>query len=64
MSVVDTAMKQSALAQGNRREKSLFRTIFEFLRDFRHSIFDTYHPEAHYMRGPGPACAAKRMLRP
>jgi hypothetical protein len=57
-------MKQSALAQGNRREKSLFRTIFEFLRDFRHSIFDTYHPEAHYMRGPGPACAAKRMLRP
>ena len=21
--------------------------------------FDPYHPEQHYMRGPGPACAAK-----
>ena len=22
--------------------------------------FDPYHPERHYMRGPGPACLAKR----
>jgi hypothetical protein len=22
-----------------------------------------YRPEAHYMRGPGPACAAKRRMR-
>ena len=24
------------------------------------AVFDTYRPELHYMRGPGPACASKR----
>jgi hypothetical protein len=23
-------------------------------RRLRHGIFDSYHPELHYMRGPGP----------
>ena len=23
-------------------------------------LFDTYHPEQHYMRGPGPKCREKR----
>ena len=36
----------------------------ESLRDVWHQItgavFDSYRPELHYMRGPGPACAAKR----
>ena len=35
----------------------------EFLaiwRTFIRSAFTSYHPEQHYMRGPGPACAAKR----
>jgi hypothetical protein len=25
-------------------------------RWLRHSLFDTYQPELHYMRGPGPSC--------
>jgi hypothetical protein len=24
------------------------------------AMFDTYQPELHYMRGPGPKCHAKR----
>ena len=29
------------------------------LREFLAAAFHPYHPERHYMRGPGPACAAK-----
>lgn len=32
------------------------------LRRFAAVAFQSYHPERHYMRGPGPACAAKRCL--
>ncbi|RIK97049.1 MAG: hypothetical protein DCC74_08660 [Proteobacteria bacterium] len=28
----------------------------------RHTL-SSYRPERHYMRGPGPACAAKRLSR-
>jgi hypothetical protein len=31
-----------------------------FWREFFATAFRPYHPERHYMRGPGPACAAKR----
>ncbi|MEW6768095.1 MAG: hypothetical protein AB1342_08695 [Pseudomonadota bacterium] len=31
----------------------------DFERAFLKFAFDPYHPERHYMRGPGPACAAK-----
>ena len=31
-----------------------------FWRQFFVAAFDPYRPELHYMRGPGPACAAKR----
>ena len=31
-----------------------------FIADFLHTAFNPYHPEQQYMRGPGPACAAKR----
>jgi len=24
------------------------------------AMFDRYHPELHYMRGPGPKCSEKR----
>jgi hypothetical protein len=33
--------------------------ILAFERAFYKAVFDPYHPEQHYMRGPGPACAAK-----
>jgi len=30
-----------------------------------HDLADTYHPERHYMRGPGPKCREKqRALEP
>lgn len=30
-----------------------------FLKEFFHAAFNPYHPEMHYMRGPGPACRVK-----
>jgi hypothetical protein len=63
MSVVDTSIKVLPAAPG-RREVSFLRALADFLHDVQRTIFDTYHPERHYMRGPGPACAAKaRMAR-
>lgn len=38
----------------------LLAGIRAFFTDFLHTAFNPYHPEQHYMRGPGPACAAKR----
>jgi hypothetical protein len=37
--------------------------ILAFERAFIKAAFDPYHPEQHYMRGPGPACAAKAARR-
>ena len=62
MSVVDTSIKQVLPAAPKRREASFLRALADFLHDFQRTIFDTYHPERHYMRGPGPACAAKARL--
>lgn len=64
MSGVDTSIKQVLPAAPGRREAGLLRALGDFLLDFQRTVFDTYHPECHYMRGPGPACAAKaRMAR-
>jgi hypothetical protein len=60
MSAIDTSIKELPLRQPDRRQAGLMRAIVEFLADFQRTVFDTYHPERHYMRGPGPACAAKR----
>jgi hypothetical protein len=59
MSIVDTSFKQALPAAPGRREVGLLRALADFLHDFQRTVFDTYHPERHYMRGPGPACAAK-----
>jgi len=32
----------------------------DFWHAFIEAAFNPYHPEHHYMRGPGPACTAKR----
>lgn len=63
MSVTDASIKVISLAQPARRKATLFRALADFLTDFQRTIFDTYQPERHYMRGPGPACAAKRAGR-
>lgn len=36
------------------------RKIAAFGHAFLQAAFNSYRPEQHYMRGPGPACAAKR----
>jgi hypothetical protein len=59
MSVTDTSMKGLARVAPAKRDAGFLRALAEFLHDFQRTIFDTYHPERHYMRGPGPACAAK-----
>ena len=33
------------------------RKAFFVMREF---VMPSYHPERHYMRGPGPACARRR----
>ena len=34
-----------------------------FWRQFVARAFNPYRPELYYMRGPGPACRAKRLAR-
>jgi hypothetical protein len=34
--------------------------IADFFRQFIVAAFDPYRPEQHYMRGPGPACRARK----
>lgn len=36
--------------------------IRDFCRQFLARAFDSYRPELHYMRGPGPAWRAKHLL--
>lgn len=36
-----------------------FAVLGIFWRDITRDILRPYHPEKHYMRGPGPACRAK-----
>jgi hypothetical protein len=38
---------------------NLAKAIYELRRTFAGAL-DPYRPELHYMRGPGPACRAKR----
>jgi len=40
--------------------KRMLAEIADFWRTFIKAAFNPYHPEQHYMRGPGPACAKKR----
>lgn len=62
MSVTDTSMREISRARPERRDAGLLRAVADFLYDFQRTVFDTYHPERHYMRGPGPACAAKERV--
>lgn len=42
---------------------SLFSALHDFPRRIRHLIGPRYRPEKHYMRGAGPACAARQTAR-
>jgi hypothetical protein len=36
--------------------------IVKYWRSLTVAIFDHYHPELHYMRGPGPKCREKHSV--
>jgi len=56
-----TPSLRPALASRTAAAPRPFGTAFAaFWRAFFNTAFNSYHPERHYMRGPGPACAAKR----
>ena len=55
----------SSPVSGSRKAPSgLLQEIRQFWQQFFVAAFDPYRPELHYMRGPGPACAAKRATPP
>jgi hypothetical protein len=37
----------------------IIKRLREFAFSAREFVAPSYHPELHYMRGPGPACARK-----
>ena len=54
------AISGSAAGFLNRPVWSIGASVAGLWRQLTQPMFDTYRPERHYMRGPGPACAAKR----
>ncbi len=63
MATITTVTRPSPASSEPARESGVLREIADFFRDFIVAAFDPYRPELHYMRGPGPACAAKRASR-
>ena len=53
----------SSESRTDKSEPGLIREIADFFRQFIVAAFDPYRPELHYMRGPGPACAARDTSR-
>ena len=61
MSKIALSGHSTSLPSGPARSgKGLLAEIATFWREFIKTAFVPYYPERHYMRGPGPACAAKR----
>lgn len=56
------AISGSAAGVLNRPLSSVGHSVAGLWRDLAHAMFHRYRPERHYMRGPGPACAAKHGL--
>jgi hypothetical protein len=45
-----------------RKNPGLVADIAELFRNLANALFDSYRPELHYMRGPGPKWRAKHDL--
>jgi hypothetical protein len=43
-----------------RKNPGLVADIAELVRNLAKAVFDSYRPELHYMRGPGPKWHAKQ----
>ncbi len=55
-----TSVPLSASAKSRDEQPGLLAEIRAFWHQFFVRAFNPYRPELHYMRGPGPACRAKR----
>jgi len=55
-----TSGQSSPLPGSGDAPAGMWQEMRLFWRQFFVAAFDPYRPELHYMRGPGPACAAKR----
>jgi hypothetical protein len=53
------ARDQTARNLPPRRARGI-RAVAAFCRRLTRELFDPYHPERHYMRGPGPKWQAKQ----
>jgi hypothetical protein len=52
------------MATANNKAPLVSVAIRSLWRSLRRDLFDTYRPELHYMRGPGPRWRAKHATRP
>jgi hypothetical protein len=52
------AQSSKPIALAGRRDVRLLSEFADLFATLKH-MFDRYHPERHYMRGPGPAWHAK-----
>jgi hypothetical protein len=43
----------------SRKNPTIGKAVADLWRTVTTDLFDTYHPERHYMRGPGPKWHAK-----
>jgi hypothetical protein len=48
------------LSQAHPSSPGVWKELSDVVARLRQDLFSTYRPELHYMRGPGPACRAKR----
>jgi hypothetical protein len=56
----DRTLIQADLKQ--RTAPGLWTELSGLVARLRRDLFTSYHPELHYMRGPGPACRAKHQM--
>jgi hypothetical protein len=61
MRIDPAAVLDAASAPNTEAPQSLLGEIALFWRQFVVAAFNPYHPEKHYMRGPGPAWRAKHL---
>jgi hypothetical protein len=52
------------MANPSNRSPLVSVVVASLWRSLKKDIFDTYRPELHYMRGPGPKWRAKHRSRP
>jgi hypothetical protein len=54
-----SAAKGAAVVPTQSATTGALAAVARFWREFLRVAFNPYHPEQHYMRGPGPAWRAK-----